>query len=637
MSRLWTVIGLFFVVSFSVFAELEVVVTASRVEEDGRAAPAYVRIISDEEIAQGNTVLDALRKLPDLSVVAESPGKEYVSFGGFGENGFGRTLILIDNRPVNRVDMATINWRSIPLDRIERIEVVKGALSSQYGDQAVSGTINIITKDPRDLEIWFRGDIASLQSNRQAFGMAWSGKSLSLEGAVSREDLRTQRDRSDSSTVSANLGINSTLGIVGLGLSGQFSEANFELPGGITKEQFDANPNQAKNMEDSVRERLYSLNLDYSIEPSDFSLDGSVSWRRLESDSNYASSSSFYKTVLDDLHATVQSDLKFILSDSAAIVPIAGIDVRYAHLNVKTFKEAAQSNLKSDESPRRIDLGFWLRGKFLFGNAWTLDAGARLSYYFVELNADNSSTLPIVFDAGLSYVPDDVWAFSVRYGRVFRYPFFDEQVSVYFGAPSFTKDLKPEYGHNFTASAEFRKGGFRASIAPYFLAMTDEIAYQAVYDSSGNFVSGGNKNIGSTYHFGALVSTSWTSDIVATELSYSFDRAQFTDGGKLIPLVPSHTIYSRVAVHPVKSLEIFTDGRFTSGFFEGGDNANSKDMIPGRFVWNVGADWYVLDDELKIYGRVLNLLDNRTPTNVYYGGWYPSNARVFQFGVSWEH
>ena len=78
-----------------------------------------------QDIQAGDTVLDALDNLPDIAIRGSSPGKEYISMDGSGENVFGRTLILIDGRPVNRTDMASVNWRAIPLYRIERIEVVK--------------------------------------------------------------------------------------------------------------------------------------------------------------------------------------------------------------------------------------------------------------------------------------------------------------------------------------------------------------------------------------------------------------------------------------------------------------------------------------------------------------------------------
>ncbi|MDF1569808.1 MAG: hypothetical protein P1P77_17460, partial [Spirochaetaceae bacterium] len=68
MPRLTALLGLLAVLSTALFAETEIIVTASRVEEDARSTPAYVRVIPEEEIRRGDTVLDALRSLPDVSI-----------------------------------------------------------------------------------------------------------------------------------------------------------------------------------------------------------------------------------------------------------------------------------------------------------------------------------------------------------------------------------------------------------------------------------------------------------------------------------------------------------------------------------------------------------------------------------------
>ena len=54
----------------------------------------------------------------------------------------------MDGRRVNEIDLSGVDWTQIPLDQVERIEIVRGAGSVLYGDNAVGGVINIITKRP---------------------------------------------------------------------------------------------------------------------------------------------------------------------------------------------------------------------------------------------------------------------------------------------------------------------------------------------------------------------------------------------------------------------------------------------------------------------------------------------------------
>ena len=627
MPRLTALLGLLAVFSTALLADTEIIVTASRVEEDARSAPAYVRVIPEEDIRRGDTVLDALRNLPDISIKESSPGKEYISMGGFGENGFARTLILIDGRPINRPDMAGINWRTIPLDRVERIEVVKGALSSQYGDQAVAGAVNIIMKEPEGLEAWARTSLSTGLTNRQAAGLAWADESFRTEIGVSREDLRPSRDRSDSRILSTDLALGGTFGSVDVDMTGEFSDADYELPSGLTKVQYDNDPDQAVPQTDEVSERRYGTGLTLAWSPGSTDILIPISWKRLDSNVNIDSWFSWNDVILDDIRSSVQGSFTTMIGNTVGLTSTTGVDIGYSQINVKIYSERARVNLTDDNTPNRLDLGAWTRIDALVGGDWTIDGGMRASYYEVSMGIDSTAMSPFVYDLGLSWSPSDIWKTSLRYGRVFRYPALDEQASYNgFGAASLNEDLKPEYGHHVTVSAEYARGPFTGALSPYFLAMNDEIGW----DGSKN------ANIGDTYHYGGVLSAAWNVDSGEIRASYSLDRAQFADTGKFIPLVTEHTVTAGASVRPWAFLDISSDVEYRSGFFEGGDSANALDKVPGRTTWNARIDWNPLD-ELEVYARIQNILDDRTPSFVYYSSWYPSAGRTLDFGASWSY
>jgi outer membrane receptor for Fe3+-dicitrate len=70
--------------------------------------------------------------------------------GGNGQ----RTLVLVDGRRTNGVVSGATDWASIPLDDIERIEVVRGPAATLYGDPALAGAINIITRKGKGDHKW---------------------------------------------------------------------------------------------------------------------------------------------------------------------------------------------------------------------------------------------------------------------------------------------------------------------------------------------------------------------------------------------------------------------------------------------------------------------------------------------------
>ena len=127
----------------------DMVVTATRSKAPAREVPANVTVISAEEIAKGNysDVVSVLKRIAGLHFRSYSGNQEAaVDIRGFGENSYGRVLILRDGRKLNRPDLRSINWNQIPLANVERIEIIRGPSGAAYGDHAVGGVINIITK-----------------------------------------------------------------------------------------------------------------------------------------------------------------------------------------------------------------------------------------------------------------------------------------------------------------------------------------------------------------------------------------------------------------------------------------------------------------------------------------------------------
>jgi iron complex outermembrane receptor protein len=136
---------------FAQNSQSTVIVSGSRFEENLNQVPADVKIITREEIAHSTSVdiPQVLSQIGGLSVLNSSGGSlnlnSTVDIGGFGATASSTTLILVDGQRMNPVDSSSVNWASIPLDSIERIEIIQGGAAVQYGNGAVGGVVNIIT------------------------------------------------------------------------------------------------------------------------------------------------------------------------------------------------------------------------------------------------------------------------------------------------------------------------------------------------------------------------------------------------------------------------------------------------------------------------------------------------------------
>lgn len=164
-------------------AELgDVVVTAAGFEQKIEQAPASISVISGEEIRsqRAGSIAELLATVPGVDVGAPvgKTGGMTINIRGLGPD---YTLILIDGRRQNAAGSVTPNGFGEtstsflpPVAAIERIEVVRGPVSTLYGSDAIGGVVNIITKK---VGVAWGGSIsanATLQSDDE-FGNLYGG------------------------------------------------------------------------------------------------------------------------------------------------------------------------------------------------------------------------------------------------------------------------------------------------------------------------------------------------------------------------------------------------------------------------------------------------------------------------------
>jgi outer membrane cobalamin receptor len=140
-----------------------VVVTVTRMEQKADEAPASVTVLTRDDIqhSASQTVDDLLRQVPGFSLFRRSsslvthPTTQGLSLRGIGPSGTSRALVLVDGVPANDSFGGWVYWGRFPMLGIEQIEIVRGGGSSAWGNYALGGVVQILTRRPTERALFF--------------------------------------------------------------------------------------------------------------------------------------------------------------------------------------------------------------------------------------------------------------------------------------------------------------------------------------------------------------------------------------------------------------------------------------------------------------------------------------------------
>ncbi|MBI1873694.1 MAG: TonB-dependent receptor [Acidobacteria bacterium] len=175
-----------------------VTVTPTRSEQRLGDVPASSSVLQAEEIRRSPAVVadDVLRQIPTFSLfrrtssLSSHPTAQGVSLRGIGPSGVSRTLVLIDDVPFNDPFGGWVYWTRVPLNSLDRIEVVDGSSSSLYGNYAMGGVINLVSSRPSPRTAEVKAQYGNRNSPKiDFFGSdVWGKWGAAFEGSVFSTD-----------------------------------------------------------------------------------------------------------------------------------------------------------------------------------------------------------------------------------------------------------------------------------------------------------------------------------------------------------------------------------------------------------------------------------------------------------------
>jgi iron complex outermembrane receptor protein len=530
-----------------------VVVSASRFPERALAVPVGVRIITANDIegSAARTLPEILGQLGGLHIrnSTGSPDQQ-LDLRGFGITGDQNTLVLVDGVRISEIDLAAPQLSAIPLQAIERIEILPGGGAVQYGSGATGGTVNIITRTPQPntLSGTVFGGYGTFQTTDFRAGVNAAGDQLGLALYGNAYDTDNYRDNNEHRQRNLFGNLRYAAGDGSIGVRFGVNDQKLRFPGALSEAQIAVDPRQAATPNDfsNLQGEFAVVHGDYRLGSVDFA--GDFAYRDTLTGAFF--DDAFFPIFVERRTRTRQFSPRFrwhLAPAGIASQLVGGFDWFDADSTRKNAESefALIAPFGQTEATQRSAAG-WLQVLSQLTERTRVNIGGRLARVENELATlipglsipqTQSRTLS-AFEAALRYALTPELALSGRIGKSFRVATVDEN-----GFTPTGNLLEPQTARQGELGLDFRAGAFSARATYYLIRLQNEIYFVPLIPPFGF-----NTNLSPTERKGWEFAARWlplaTLDLAA---SLNLQEAKFREGvyggvdvtGNDVPLVPN--------------------------------------------------------------------------------------------------
>jgi iron complex outermembrane receptor protein len=649
----------------------KIVVTPYRYEETLGKTASSVTVITPAEIKNANAekTVDMLRSVPGVTV-RDWYGNGVtatVDMAGFGGQAALNVLVLVDGRRVNDIDLSGVDWNQIPLDQVERIEVIRGGSASVlYGDNASSGVINIITKKgsgkPKfNLETQY----GSYDMNAQKLSLGGDiDKKFSYWFGAGHQANHGYRNNTFNKTTdfASKLAYNFNDALSAHFNSG-FHTAAYGMPGALWQANLDREGRRfARYGKDHANNKDFYFVLGSQAKLASLgAFDIDFTYRQKEVDSYFLTSGNpTQRNAIETLGIMPKYTLgNSILGHENKL--IAGLDYYRVFYHSNTYAIASDA-LQAITRINKDSVGGYLQNEFSVLERLVLVGGYRYEvarYVFGYHDNDTSWGHPYpdqdkktqlkmkAFNTGLVYTYQNDSSAFFNIGRSFRFPEVDE--FTYNDATwqqQLDTGLKPQSSFNYQLGIRHAfSDRLKGSFSLFRMKVRDELHYNS---TGGPLTSGKNENYDKTIHEGLEVSLdSKLSKRVAFFSNYTFTKAFFVGSQynkNEIPMAPRHKGSVGLRFLLPRNIAFNLTGNYVGRRYFLNDEANEVSRLNGYMVTDTNLSWRSKD--LTVTFGINNLFNRHYSEYAGYAFngailandkfYFPSPERNFTFKMDYR-
>ncbi len=616
-----------------VLAPLEV--NAFRFSDSILDLPLLAQSLGSEQITDSTltTMPDILRKEANVyfrSANGTSSSGE-VSMRGYGENSSSRVLVLLDGQRLNRFDMGALNWTQIAPENVENVEILKGAQSAVYGNNAVAGVIKITTKSPRDMADGYNASVGGSYGSYDEIS-AWARMSAKKDSVYVSANVNYFYDGGyRDNSISKSLGGGALVGYIlndanDISFRMNYSTEYMRFPGPLSYADFKNNPRASTDSpgDSDADYGIYSLEWKNKTAFGEGGIQTGLNTRDMYT-RMWGFTDSFQWTY------NFAPKYRLLLGSEDKSYVEGGVDLIYDSMDINNNGRKSEMD--------RITVGPWVGGKLTVNDSLSFIAAARVETAINSANSagtydDNDTQVGPAAQIGVNVKILESLSAYARFDQFYRYPSFDE-IAPFYGPGIYNKDLSPENGQNYEIGLNYSDSyGFSGNFALFYSYTQNEIAVDPI-----TWI---NSNLDPIERYGIDLSLAYESKYFGASTAWSFVNAEFASGinsGKKVPLVPSIIGTNQIWVKPVDYVKIALVYTWTDSQYLGNDNANTSQKLSSYGVFDIRAQVKIYDN-VRIFAAVENIFDENYATYAYAGTppwttnqYYPSAGRTFRLGL----
>jgi iron complex outermembrane recepter protein len=581
------------------------------------AANVTVLDASDIETSGATNLVQLLRSRSGIQVTDSNSGAVFAMRGFNAEQATNNTLVLIDGRRLNNIDIAAPSLDAIALNQIERIEILSGSAGVLYGDQAVGGVINIITKSSEHPRAGLQVSAGSFDTTEYQGDVSGAiNEQWRYVAAASYKESDNYRDHNASETGSVFGRLDYKTDSNQFYAETSYYDNDRQLTGGLSLDEFNANPRSAPStsVDDYQHEITTAVRSGYQQKVTDnWLLGGDMSYT--DSNTHYTNFGFAGANKRNQLSVMPKAVATFSTSKGNLDL-VTGIDY---HLSESEFSWG-RSNTQTQKAayvqatvPLATSLSYVVGGRYAKAEDELVDGSAYPNG--VELDQDAKA-----FELGLNYRPNASQRVYVRAEDNFRFAKVDEQAYTSAGVVG----LKPQTGRSYEAGWDMTLESHLLKLNVYRLSLEDEIVFDPNAPRPvGGFFDGANVNADASRRYG--ISTNWDWQLmtdVAWGVEYHYIDAQFTQGankGKALSWVAAHSGRTYLSYDINDEWQLYTEASYTGKRYLGGDNGNLEPELDSYLLTNMSLHYRKAMWTASV--RLDNLFDEEYASAGFYSAW----------------